>query len=134
MITHMAIYWRDGGATSQQLRTEDGMKVKARVAYGDVLGMLMVLGAGAAVLSGFARYAGMDEVANLGLSVMFGAALLLLLAVFAGWAAEQPAFRVCSYCGESVPETDGYACAGERFACEDCCTRRVVVTTRKDVA
>lgn len=29
--------------------------------------------------------------------------------------------RVCSYCRTSVPETQGYICAGQRFACDTCC-------------
>jgi hypothetical protein len=41
--------------------------------------------------------------------------------------------RVCSYCRTSVPETQGYICAGQRFACDACCASdvRAIVLPRE---
>lgn len=50
--------------------------------------------------------------------------LCVLAFVWLGVTQAPTVYRTCHYCGEEVPETQGYPCAGGRFACDECCTHR----------
>jgi hypothetical protein len=94
-------------------------------------GLLMVGLASAAALS--AVVTGVAQVTHPALAAVSGQAMwafvglfLFGLCTFAADRAQAVApHRVCSYCRTSVPETQGYICAGQRFACDTCCASDV---------
>jgi hypothetical protein len=45
-----------------------------------------------------------------------------VLVPLATWAQRQPVYHVCYWCRESKRASEGFMCAGDRFACGDCCT------------